>query len=100
MIKIELEPLEHKDIITYLKYAQVQKETNKPTNNIYTKFDSTNYDINRIEQLIEVLETKESRMNIYKANAYVGYLTPREKQKIRYEKERKKKEMESLVEVL
>ena len=64
MINLQLSPYEHKDIITYLQYAREQK-----INNYYSKrykFDSTKYDVARIDFLIKVLMSKSERINLRK----------------------------------
>lgn len=68
MINIELDPYEQKDIIEYLKYAQEQKVLNKPKPNPNVKggsmrFDTTNYDVDRIDYLIKKIETKKLHTN-------------------------------------
>ena len=58
MVRIELEPLEHKDIIDYLKYALEKKRINEDQNK---RFDTTNYDIQRLEFLINILTNIKDR---------------------------------------
>ena len=108
MIRVELDPYEQKDLIEYLKYAINQKEINRPPKTPHlkgggAKFDTTNYDVMRIEHLIDQIENPRSRMDIYKPARYTEYLTSEDKQKARYEKqkeEKRKKEMEGLIEIL
>ena len=52
MIRVELSPFEKRDLIEYLRYAINQKEINKPDYGNLRRFDTTDYDIMRIEQLI------------------------------------------------
>lgn len=107
MIRIELDPFEQKDLIEYLKYAINQKELNRPEPNHHlkgggAKFDTTNYDIMRMEYLIDEIQNPREKMNIYKSTSYDTYLS-REKQKEDYQKAKLKsvkKEMEGLVEIL
>lgn len=69
MNRIELNAYEKKDIIEYLKYAKEQKELNRPIIDIFKnkgKFDTTAYDINRIESLIKILESKNERTSLNK----------------------------------
>lgn len=96
MIRLELDPYEQKDLIEYLKYAINQKEINRPPKNPHlkgggAKFDTTNYDIMRIEYLINQIENPHSKTHIYKPAHYVDYLTNEDKQKARYEKQKEEK---------
>lgn len=108
MIKIELDPYEQKDLIEYLKYAIDQKELNRPKpsphlNGGGMKFDTTNYDIMRLEHLINEIENPTSKVNIYKPTQYDSYLTREENQKAKYQRQKEeklKKEMEGLIEIL
>ena len=59
MVKIELEPLEHKDIIEYLKYALDRKQNKEEERCL--KFDTTKYDIHRIKFLIDILSKNRDR---------------------------------------
>lgn len=75
MIRIELDTYEQKDLLDYLKYAIEQKEKNRPEPNPYLKggsarFDTTNYDIMRIEQLMRQIERPRSRVSVYKSAQY------------------------------
>ena len=104
MIKLELTRLEHNDIIEYLKYAQKQKQLNQKKQNetgiAGLKFDTTIYDINRINQLIEILNFRGSRTNIYKSSANM-YLSKEERYLTYYEKRKKDKDnSEGLIKVL
>lgn len=108
MIRIELDPFEQKDLITYLKYAIEQKELNRPKPSPHLKgggmkFDTTNYDIMRLEYLINEIENPTSKVNIYKPTQYDRYLTREENQKAKYQRQKEeklKKEMEGLIEIL
>lgn len=71
MIRIELEPLEQKDIIDYLQYALDQKEKNKYEEREY-KFNTTNYDIDRIAFLIDTLSKNKDRTILNKKNVSEG----------------------------
>lgn len=59
MVRIELEPLEHRDIIEYLKYALNRKQNIEEERNI--KFDTTKYDVDRIKFLIDILTNIRER---------------------------------------
>ncbi len=83
MVKIELEPLEHKDIIDYLKYAIEQKQIGNVKKDYRgmpdstRKFNTTKYDIDRIKFLIKVLSSKNDRTILNKkgvgeGNVYSG----------------------------
>lgn len=72
MVRIELDVFEQKDILEYLQYALEQKELNKPVPNPNlkgggSKFDTTNYDVQRIKQLMKQISNPKSRVNIYKS---------------------------------
>lgn len=71
MIRIELEPLEQKDIIEYLKYALVQKEKNMYEEREY-KFNTSKYDIDRIAFLIDTLSNNKDRTILNKKNVSEG----------------------------
>ena len=70
MVRIELNAYEKRDLIEYLKYAKEQKEKNKPKLDIITRqtrrFDTTDYDVERIEKLIEVIENNKERISLNK----------------------------------
>lgn len=96
MINIELDAYEKEDIIAYLTYAKKQKELNRPapsfTKGGGSKFDSTDYDINRINQLIVAMDRKGSRINLSKNVDFREYITNDERRKIRYKKEKEQRE--------
>lgn len=98
MVRIELDTYEQGSLVEYLKYAIEQKELNrpKPRPNGGMKFDTTDYDINRIKQLIEQIERPKSRTNIYKPIKYTEYVS-REKRKNNGDN---KNQMEGLIEIL
>ena len=101
MVRVELDPYERGSLIEYLKYAKEQKELNRPKHNPNLKgggmkFDTTDYDISRIEHLIEQIENPQSRTNIYKPAQYTEYVSRENKKK----EEERKKEMEGLIEIL
>ena len=103
MIRIELDPYEHKDLVTYLKYAIEQKELNRPKpipqlRGGSMKFDTTNYDIMRLEHLINEIENPTSKVNICKPTQYNRYLTREGNQKAKYQEQ--KEEKEGLIEIL
>lgn len=105
MINLDLTRLEHNDIIEYLKYAQDQKRKQKLENenkvkSNFDKFDTTIYDINRISQLIEILNYKGSRTSIYKRSDST-YMSQREIYKTNYEKRKQEKnKTEGLIKIL
>lgn len=70
MVRIELEPLEQKDIIEYLKYALDKKQGKEEVH--YTKFNMTNYDIQRIEFLINILTNVKDRTILNKKGVGEG----------------------------
>lgn len=80
MIRVELDAFEQKDILEYLKYAIEQKEKNRPEPNYNlrggsARFDTTTYDIMRIQQLMKQIESPRSRTNIYKSAKYEDYIS-------------------------
>ena len=64
MINLQLSPYEQKDIISYLEYAKEQKIINYEEKKY--KFNSTKYDVDRIDFLINVLLSKQERINLRK----------------------------------
>lgn len=64
MVNLQLSPYEHGDIIEYLKYAKEQKINNQ--DKIVSKFNTTKYDVERIEFLIKILLSKNERINVRK----------------------------------
>lgn len=70
MIRIELEPLEQKDILEMLDYASEMKEKNRPVRKTGRSavWDDTDYWINRIEILKRILQGKAVRESIYRSS--------------------------------
>ena len=70
MIRIELEPLEQKDILEMLDYASEMKEKNRPVRKTGRSavWDDTDYWINRIEILKRILQGKAIRESIYRSS--------------------------------
>ena len=68
MIRIELEPLEQKDILEMLDYASEMKEKNRPSKIEPHKWDDTNYWIMRIDQLKQILNGKVVRDSVYRSS--------------------------------
>ena len=70
METIQLSIYEKKDLVEILKYAKEQKQKNKPIINIMSKqtrkFDTTDYDIGRIDNLLEILKSKKERITLKK----------------------------------
>lgn len=72
MIKLEINPLDQKDIIELLDYAKEQKNLNKPVLRGSQRWDDTKYWNYRIEYLKKVILGKV----IYKTQVYkssMGY---------------------------
>lgn len=77
MIKLEINPLDQKDIIELLDYAKEQKNLNKPVLIGSQRWDDTKYWNYRIEYLKKVILGKV----IYKTQVYkssMGYDKPQE----------------------
>ena len=68
MIRIELEPLEQKDILEMLDYASEMKEQNRPPKKKRSSWDDTDYWINRIEYLKRIVQGKAIRDSIYRSS--------------------------------
>ena len=70
MIRIELEPLEQKDILEMLDYASEMKEKNRPVRKTGRSavWDDTDYWINRIEYLKRIVQGKAIRESIYRSS--------------------------------
>ena len=67
---IELNAYEKKDLIEALEYAKEQKLINKPEIEIRgrqtRKFDTTEYDVSRIQNLIDIIKSKKERISLNK----------------------------------
>lgn len=85
MVRIELEPLEQKDLLEMLDYALDQKILNRPINKGSYKWDDTNYWKIRINQLKQKLNGMNTN-SIYKSS--LGTLDSGEKSI--YDKKKKK----------
>lgn len=69
MVRIELEPLEQKDLFELLDYAREQKILNRPiVKKGSYKWDDTNYWLMRIDQLKETLTLGEKDSGIYRSS--------------------------------
>lgn len=68
MVRIELEPLEQKDILEMLDYALEQKRLNRPINKGSNKWDDTKYWEIRISQLKALINGKNIRNGIYSSS--------------------------------
>ena len=77
MIKLEINPLDQKDIIELLDYAKEQKNSNKPVLRGSQKWDDTKYWNYRIEYLKKVILGEITyRTQVYKSS--MDYDTPQE----------------------
>lgn len=75
MIRLEINPLDQKDIIELLDYAKEQKELNKPVLRGSQRWDDTKYWNYRIEYLKKVILGEITyRTQVYKSN--MDYDTP------------------------
>lgn len=75
MIKLEINPLDQKDIIELLDYAKEQKNLNKPVLRGSQRWDDTKYWNYRIEYLKKVILGEITyRTQAYKSN--MDYDTP------------------------
>ena len=81
MIRIELDPYEKKDLITYLNYAK-SHYLMEPV--IQHEWNDSNYNIERIDHLIDCINGKVKRGGIYSSSFETIEREPtsREKQKI------------------
>ena len=68
MIKLEISPLDQKDIIELLDYAKEQKNLNKPILKGSHKWDDTKYWDYRIEYLKQVMQGKIFKASIYRSS--------------------------------
>lgn len=72
MIKLEINPLDQKDIIELLDYAKEQKKLNKPVLRGSQRWDDTKYWNYRIEYLKKVILGEITyRTQVYKSS--MGY---------------------------
>lgn len=77
MIKLEINPLDQKDIIKLLDYAKEQKNLNKPILRGSQRWDDTKYWNYRIEYLKKVVLGEITyRTQVYKSS--MDYDTPQE----------------------
>lgn len=77
MIKLEINPLDQKDIIELLDYAKEQKNLNKPILKGSQRWDDTKYWNYRIEYLKKVILGEITyRTQVYKSS--MDYNTPQE----------------------
>lgn len=77
MIKLEINPLDQKDIIELLDYAKEQKNLNKPILKGSQRWDDTKYWNYRIEYLKKVILGEITyRTQVYKSS--MEYDTPQE----------------------
>ena len=70
METIQLNAYEKKDLIEYLKYAKEQKELNRKkvvvTSRQTKKFNTTDYDIQRIDYLLDIIGYSRERISLKK----------------------------------
>lgn len=77
MIRLEINPLDQKDIIELLDYAKEQKNLNKPVLRGSQRWDDTKYWNYRIEYLKKVILGEITyRTQVYKSS--MDYETPQE----------------------
>lgn len=77
MIKLEINPLDQKDIIELLDYAKEQKNLNKPVLRGSQRWDDTKYWNHRIEYLKKVILGEITyRTQVYKSS--MDYEKPQE----------------------
>lgn len=77
MIKLEINPLDQKDIIELLDYAKEQKNLNKPVLRGSQRWDDTKYWNYKIEYLKKVILGEITyRTQVYKSS--MDYDTPQE----------------------
>lgn len=89
MDKIELNPLDKKDLLEVLDYAINQKEINRPvrvTKRGKTKWDDTTYWIMRIKQLKKVINGYSTEGSYIQSSMTTIDFEPKqkEKEKMRY----------------
>lgn len=77
MVKLEINPLEQKDILEMLDYAKEQKQLNRPVLKGSNRWDDTKYWVERIEYLKKVILGKaKNDTSIYKSS--LEYYKPKE----------------------
>lgn len=90
MIRIELEPYEQKDLITYLNYVKSHylMEPVRPH-----EWNDSNYNVDRIDHLINCIEGNVRRGGIYSSSFETIEKEPtkKEKQEARYRKQYQEK---------
>ena len=69
MVRLEISPLDQKDILEMLDYAKEQKQLNRPVLKGSNKWDDTQYWVERIEYLKKVILGKvKNNTSIYKSS--------------------------------
>ena len=69
MVRLEISPLDQKDILEMLDYAKEQKQLNRPVLKGTNKWDDTQYWVERIEYLKKVILGKvKNDTSIYKSS--------------------------------
>lgn len=91
MIRIEIDPYEKKDLITYLEYAKGRYMLEPKAPN----WDNRYYNVKRIEHLIDVIEGRFQRPGIYTSSfeTIEHEPTAKEKQQMRYKREYDRQQM-------
>lgn len=67
MIRLEINPLDQRDVVELLDYAKEQKLHNRPVLKGSQRWDDTNYWVYRIEYLKKVILGKINNSSIYKS---------------------------------
>ena len=93
MEKIELNPLDKKDLLELLDYARMQKKIKKPPRNSVERWDDSEWWIMRIDQLKQVIKGKNVQNSYIQSSYRTIDVQPDESDKNKY-KYRKKLESE------
>lgn len=95
MIRIELSPFDEKDILELLDYAKEMKEQRRPEKKGkgHDGWDDTDYWLMRIEQLKEIIKSRNINDNLYGSSLPEGEPNELDKRKEYYRKVEKKNDL-------
>lgn len=95
MIRIELSPFDEKDILELLDYAKEMKEQHRPQKKGkgHDGWDDTDYWLMRIEQLKEIIKSRNINDNLYGSSLPEGEPNELDKRKEYYRKVEKKNDL-------
>ena len=95
MIRIELSPFDEKDILELLDYAKEMKEEHRPEKKGkgHDGWDDTDYWLMRIEQLKEIIKSRNINDNLYGSSLPEGEPGENDKLKEYYQRKKRKNDI-------